>query len=184
MILFLGDGLADYEGEKIAVDTGNLIIAECFPDNTRYLMRQDWTRFQKATFKARRYFIDDMVRSEQLMGSLVFNGTEYLKMGTKLCRALNILPYNVRVKNDYIAALQQAIKILKSNNFSVPKIKPDNKPEIKTHGLSETKKLLARNSIWRDDFGARIVNAMREIMQWIIGKSRSRYQAHIDDLMR
>jgi diguanylate cyclase (GGDEF)-like protein/PAS domain S-box-containing protein len=184
MILFLGNGLADYEGEKIAVDTGNSIIAEFFPDNTRYIMLQDWTRFQKATFKARQYFIDDMVRSDRLMGAIFFNGTEYLKMSTKLGRALNILPYKVRVENDYTAALQQAIKILKSNNFSVPKIKPEIKPEIKTDGLTEIKKPAARNFIWWDDFLARMANAVKEIVQWFTGKSRSQHQAYIDDLLR
>lgn len=176
MILFLGDGLADYEGEKIAVDTGNSIIAECFPGNTRYIMLQDWTRFQKATFKARQYFIDGMVKSERLMGAIFFNGTEYLKMSTKLGRALNILPYTVHVENDYATALQQAIKILQSNNFSVP--------EIKTDLLAEIKKPWGQNFLWQDDFRARIINAIREIVQWVIGKSRSRYQAYIDDLMK
>ncbi len=180
MILFLGDGLADYEGEKIAVDTGNRIIAECFPENTRYIMLQDWTRFQKATFKARQYFIDDMVRSERLMGAIFFNGTEYLKMSTKLGRSLNILPYKVRVENNYTAALQQAIKILQSNNFSVPKVKP----ETKTDGLTETKEPAARNFIWREECGARIVKAIREILQWFTGKSRSQHQSYIDDLLR
>ena len=118
IILFQGDGFSDFAGEKCAVDTGNRIMDEAFGPDTPCIMIQDWSKFQGASFRARKYFIDDIVRNRRLIGIIFCNGNEFQNMSVRMGIALKLIPYEGLIEKDYPAAIRRAVRILEAHGLN------------------------------------------------------------------
>ena len=117
IIVFQGNGFADTDGEKKAVDFGNLVIADGIPAGQPYVMVQDWTRYRGASFKARKYFIEDLVNSDRLLAIIFCNSSPWQNLSIKLGRALHIISFSALIELDYPTAIQRALRILSEHNL-------------------------------------------------------------------
>ncbi len=176
IILIQGDGFSDFTGEKIAVDTGNRIMDQAFGPDAPCIMLQDWTKFRGAKFRARKYFIDDLVQNKRLIGLIFCNGTEFQNMSVRMGLSLKIIPYVGEIEKDYPAAIRRALKILEDHG-----LEPDTR-EAGSGGapLLELKTLEA--SAGRGSIGNRIRSRLKGITGSLTGRDVARQ--HIDDLLR
>lgn len=176
IILFQGDGFSDYAGEKVAVDMGNRFMNEAFGPDTPCIIIQDWTKFKGATFRARKYFIDDLIRNKRLLGIIFCNGNEFQNMSVRMGLALKILPYAGEIERDYPSAIKRAVKILENHGLAPAA------PEAGRNGapLLELKRLEAPER--RGSIGRRVRDLLQGVAGSLTGKSVARQ--HIDDLLR
>ena len=104
-------GYATLPDTKQSLELTRKIAAENFGAEAPYLQIEDYTRLKGSSLDARKYFIDEMKKREQLAGLIFCSASPLLKMSIKLAKRLNIAKYHVQLVNDYTEAVRSAFDL-------------------------------------------------------------------------
>ena len=89
-------------------------VASAVPKDQPYVQIEDYSDLYGASLEARRYYINNMRKREELLGLIFCGVSPAFKMSIKLGRRLNIVKFNVRIVDDYFEAITLAQKMLAS----------------------------------------------------------------------
>lgn len=113
IIMYQGKGFSDFEAEKKSVDVGNIIISKFLSETKPCVMLQDWQNYEGSTFRARKYFIDDLVKHKSLLGVVFFNTNQTQRMSIRLGQAMGIVNFNAWIEKNYKAAILRALELVR-----------------------------------------------------------------------
>ncbi|MCP4602074.1 MAG: response regulator [Proteobacteria bacterium] len=112
-ILFLKTtGYAKLNGVKNAIKFQGDFLDEAVEKHCPFIEIQDWSGLKGASLEARKYYIDNMKKLEQLHGIVFFGVSPVFKISINLAKRLNVVKFDVRIVKDYSAAIKLAMTML------------------------------------------------------------------------
>ena len=175
IIIFQGDGFADFEGEVKSVNFGQAIIDNHLDPDKPFIMIQDWSRYRNASHKARKYFIDNLVKNKRLKGIVFCNTTPLQAASVSLGSALNVMGFQGWLEDDLSGALRRALSLLETAGTPCAKAPSNGRPihtRLSPGGLGESTSTVSRCG-WLDRLRALICKS---------GKT-TRPEHYINDLL-
>ena len=116
---------------------------EAIPKNSQYVQIDDWTNLTGSSFRARKYYIDNLKRRERLRGLILYNASPMLKMSINLGKRLNILKFDAEAIDDYPKAIKLAQKLLCSTQTKNDESFPDTASCSQTSYFKNESKIFA-----------------------------------------
>ncbi|WED23644.1 GGDEF domain-containing protein [Vibrio sp. JC009] len=141
ILLVQGEGYSDLKDETYSVAFGDAILdAHLIPDK-KYIMIQDWTRYKNSSAGARQYFIDSVVKNDQLKAIVFCNMTWKQAMTIKIAGKLKILDLDIHICNSVQDAVTTAIELngsAQTNREEEPSSAVRKDPEISSKEAQPT----------------------------------------------
>lgn len=129
-------GHAKRQDVQNVFNLNSTILAEEINGNP-YVYIEDFSNLKGVSLRARKTYIDNIKKRDQLRGVIYFGLSPLLEMSVKLGKRLNIIKFNVQIAADYSQAVMLALEMLQDGE-----IKSDDSPvgnEYRSVALPEKK---------------------------------------------
>ena len=123
IVLAPTSGYAKLRGVKNAVKFQNKFEAEAFGGERPYVQINDWSGLRGASLAARKYFVENIEKNNQLLGMIFYGVSPLSKVSIKLAMQLSAVKLHTQIVNDYPEAINLALELL-----SVGKTKAGDSP--------------------------------------------------------
>jgi diguanylate cyclase (GGDEF)-like protein/PAS domain S-box-containing protein len=111
ILLTHSSGSATLEGARKAFDFTSQLIGTHLP-NRPYVHLLNYSELKSATLESRRFFINEMMKRQQLLGLVLYGLSPLMKISVKLGRRLNLIRFPVQIAQDYRHAIGLAQALL------------------------------------------------------------------------
>ena len=108
-------GYATMHDTEHALELTAKVVAEAIGEGTPYVQIEDYLNLRSASFAARRYFIDNMQKREQLKSLIFCGATPIFKMSIKLGKRFSVVMTKVELVDDYGEAVKLALEVLSAD---------------------------------------------------------------------
>jgi diguanylate cyclase (GGDEF)-like protein/PAS domain S-box-containing protein len=105
-----GRGFANFSAEVASVEYGINIVKNHMNSPSECLIIQDWKDFKNASWRARNYFMKNIVNDAALAGIIFCNATPRQEMSVLLAKKMKILNTDIRICNTYTEAALMAAR--------------------------------------------------------------------------
>ncbi len=105
-------GYATIHDTEHALELTGKVAAEAISKDLLYVQIEDYSNLHGASFEARKHFITNMKKRQQLIGLVFYGVTPFFKMSIQLGRRLTIVRRDVQIVEDYPEAIRLALEIL------------------------------------------------------------------------
>ena len=105
-------GFATLPNIKQGILLTEKVIKEELPEGRGFILIEDLSNLIGISRSARKYFIDDIKKHEQLRSLVFYGASAMFKLSINLARRVNVIKFNVTVVNNYSDAVKYAHEIL------------------------------------------------------------------------
>ena len=131
IVLTPTSGYAKLGGVKNAIKFQSKFEADAFGGERPYVQINDWSGLRGASLAARKCFVGNIQKNNQLLGMIFYGVSPLFKVSIKLAMRLNAARFHIQIVNDYPAAINLALELLSTEKSA----EPDDPSEIVTPEL-------------------------------------------------